>query len=68
MEDKDREIVREKIKDGTFQEVGYADGTTAFYDDENDIYYNHGGQQLRNPAEYDRHSEGYTPFGDESWR
>lgn len=45
-------------------EYGYT-GTTALYDADNDVYYNEFGQQLRDPSEYDTHSEGYTPFGDE---
>ena len=62
----ERELIIQKIKDNEFEEVGYAGtGTTAFYDAENDLYYNHWGQQLRNPQEYNPHSEGYTPFGDE---
>lgn len=28
-------------------------------------YYNHQGQILRDPSEYDPYQEGYTPFGDE---
>lgn len=28
-------------------------------------FYNLSGQQLRDPNEYNVHSEGYTPFGDE---
>ena len=28
-------------------------------------FYNHSGQPLRDPDEYDSYSEGYTPFGDE---
>jgi hypothetical protein len=28
-------------------------------------YYNASGQRLRNPGEYNKFSEGYTPFGDE---
>lgn len=28
-------------------------------------YFNHQGQALRDPSEYNPHSEGYTPFGDE---
>ncbi len=28
-------------------------------------FYNRSGDQLRDPAEYDPYSEGYTPFGDE---
>jgi hypothetical protein len=33
--------------------------------DENGQYYNSFGQELRDPGEYDRDTEGYTPFGDE---
>ena len=60
-----REEIILKIEDNTFEEVYYAAYTTAFYDEENDIYYNRSGQRLRNPKEYDNNSEGYTPFGDE---
>jgi hypothetical protein len=28
-------------------------------------FYNQSGQRLRSPEEYNTHSEGYTPFGDE---
>lgn len=45
--------------------VYYAAGTSAYYDAATDTYYNSFGQELRDPAEYDQHSEGYTPFGDE---
>ena len=34
-----------------------------YYDGEN--YYNASGDQLRDPEEFDPHSEGYTPWGDE---
>jgi len=60
-----REEIRQKIRDNEFQEEYYAAGTTAFHDEESDLWYNQSGQQLRSPKEYDRHSEGYTPFGDE---
>ena len=38
-------------------------GTTAYYDGIN--YYNEAGDLLRDLEEYNQHSEGYTPFGDE---
>ena len=31
----------------------------------NGDFYNLSGQQLRSPNDYNQHSEGYTPFGDE---
>lgn len=40
-------------------------GTKAFYCERNDVYYNHSGQELRDPSVYNTASEGYTPFGDE---
>ena len=40
-------------------------GTLAFYDGRS--YYNENGELLRNLAEYDSSSEGYTPFGDEHY-
>lgn len=36
-----------------------------YYNSETDTWYNHFGQELRKPKEYDPHQEGYTPFGDE---
>jgi hypothetical protein len=30
-----------------------------------EYFYNIFGQQLRSPREFDKNSEGYTPFGDE---
>lgn len=45
--------------------VYYAYGTHAYYDATTDTYYNRSGAVLRDPSEYDTHSEGYTPFGDE---
>lgn len=62
--EEEQEIIT-KIKSGEFEEVSYPHGTVAFYDSENDIYYNRSAQRLRNPSEYNKHSEGYTPFGDE---
>jgi hypothetical protein len=35
------------------------------YDKKDDIWYNLSGQQMRDPSEFDRGGEGYTPFGDE---
>jgi len=35
------------------------------YNEETDTWYNHSGQELRDPSEYDVCTEGYTPFGDE---
>lgn len=37
--------------------------TREFYDGE--FFYNRRGQMLENPRVFDKHSEGYTPFGDE---
>lgn len=34
-----------------------------FFDGEH--FYNRAGDRLRDPAEFDENSEGYTPFGDE---
>ena len=39
--------------------------TFEYYHPDSDTWYNSAGQQLRDPSEYDCHSEGYTPFGDE---
>jgi hypothetical protein len=36
-----------------------------WYDYKEDCYYNRNGSRLRSPEEYNPHSEGYTPFGDE---
>jgi len=54
-----------KIENLTLE--SYVDGTEGFHDEVNDVWYNLFGQVLRNPSEYDRGGEGYTPFGDESW-
>ena len=35
------------------------------YDTDTGTFYNASGDLLRDPGEYDEHSEGYTPFGDE---
>ena len=55
----------EEIKDVKEMElVKYGNtGTTAYCDSKH--YYNEYGQELRNSDEYNQHSEGYTPFGDE---
>ena len=39
--------------------------TYEYYDTVTRTFYNSTGQELRNPEEYNSHSEGYTPFGDE---
>jgi hypothetical protein len=36
-----------------------------FYHEATNTWYNNSGQRLRDPEEYNPHSEGYTPFGDE---
>ena len=46
-------------------ELEYDHDYCAFFDSETNTYYNHAGQQLRHPSEYNQYSEGYTPFGDE---
>lgn len=54
MTDKERQEVIDKIKSGEFDKIPYGNtGTIAFYDIENDLYYNHGGQMLKNPEDYD---------------
>lgn len=66
MDDNERISIKQKIQNNEFEEVDYGNtGTTAFYDADNNVYYNLFGQQLRNPKEYNTNSEGYTPFGDE---
>ena len=47
------------------EEYYYPSQSIEFYDSETDTWYNHSGQQLRDPEEYNPNSEGYTPFGDE---
>jgi hypothetical protein len=48
------------------EQVPYGEtDTEALYDEKTGYYYNFSGDQLRDPIEYDQHSEGYTPFGDE---
>jgi len=38
-------------------------GTMEYFDGSH--FYNKSGQMLRDPQEYNKNSEGYTPFGDE---
>jgi hypothetical protein len=40
-------------------------GSYEYYNEATDTWYNSCGQELRDPSEYDQHSEGYIPFGDE---
>lgn len=55
-----------KLKNESLAEVYYPlTDSYELLDEETGIYYNHHGQELRNPDEYDVYSEGYTPFGDE---
>jgi hypothetical protein len=35
------------------------------FDEKENKWYNMSGQELRNPDEYNKNQEGYTPFGDE---
>lgn len=56
-------INTEKLKNLPY--VYYACDTYAYYDESTNTYYNRSGSVLRDPSEYDQHSEGYTPFGDE---
>lgn len=65
MTDQERQEIIDKIEDNTFYEVDYPCSTVAYFDEDNNAYYNRSGQRLRDPKEYDRTSEGYTPFGDE---
>jgi hypothetical protein len=48
-------------------ETGYPCGTTALWDPDTGVYYNASGSRLRDPEEYNRNTEGYTPFGDEGY-
>lgn len=41
--------------------------STELYDEQNNVWYNLSGQQMRDPSEYDRGGEGYTPWGDEGY-
>jgi len=36
-----------------------------YYNHETNTWYNHSGQKLRNPDEYNSNQEGFSPFGDE---
>jgi hypothetical protein len=45
------------------KEYYYPSDTYEYYD--GDCFYNSNGNKLRDLREYDTHSEGYTPFGDE---
>ncbi len=55
---------QQKIKNGDVWLDHYGPSGSKEYTD-GEIWYNRGGQQLRNPEEYNPHSDGYTPFGDE---
>lgn len=60
----DYEIFQQRIENGSLErDHNYPGG--AWYDPSADEYFNSFGQQLRPIEEYDEHSEGYTPFGDE---
>jgi len=53
------------MKTSELNRAYYEPSGTYEMQDENGIYYNRAGDQLRDPEEYDTSSEGYTPFGDE---
>jgi hypothetical protein len=60
----DRSDFQQKIQNGdVWLEYYGPSGSKEYTDGEN--WYNRGGQSLRDPQEYDRGGEGYTPFGDE---
>ncbi len=56
--------ISQGIRDGNLNyDHTYPGG--AYYNPLDDRHYNNWGQQLRHISEYNPHSEGYTPFGDE---
>jgi hypothetical protein len=56
---------QEKIKNGDVWLDYYAPSDSEEYTD-GQFWYNRSGQAMRDPEEYNPHSDGYTPFGDES--
>lgn len=61
-----REQLDQLIDEGIIEEAYYSpSGSMELYDNRTGAWYNNSGQRLRNPNEYNPHSEGYTPFGDE---
>lgn len=59
-----QELFNQMKQDGRLEwDYSYPGG--AYYSHEFDCHYNRYGQELRDISEYDVHSEGYTPFGDE---
>jgi len=54
--------LRAKVKKMDYVNYGNT-GTGAYFDGKD--YFNAFGQKLRNPNEYNKNVEGYTPFGDE---
>lgn len=55
----------QRIKNGELYEEYYSPSESTEYTDGQGNWFNHFGQELRDPSEYDPTSEGYTPFGDE---
>lgn len=57
----------EHTMDGVPLEIEYyaPSSSEELYDKKSDTWYNKSGQQMRDPSEYDRDDDGYTPFGDE---
>jgi len=47
------------------KEYYYPSQSEELFDPKTNTWYNLSGQQMRDPSEYDRSGEGYTPFGDE---
>ena len=56
---------QQKIANGDVWLEHYGPSGSSEYTD-GETWYNRSGQQLRDPEEYNPHSDGYTPFGDES--
>ena len=55
----------EKIKTRLVKEYYFPSDSLEWYDPEENTFYNQSYQRLRNPQEYNKNCEGYTPFGDE---
>lgn len=61
-----QEELQKKIDEGVVSLEYYSPSQSKeWYDNEEDCYYNRNGSRLRDPEEYNPHSEGYSPFGDE---
>lgn len=59
MEETERKKIIQNIESGEFYKVDYPGGAPAYYDEENNKYYNRGGQELRDAEEYKNDHESH---------